>query len=203
MDDELIFRLLTDPVFLGVAGGLLLVLLIVAVVVGRRIVRRVRRLAGDNSHLIDRARAEIHTRRLPEGPARTAATLRQRLQAAVSETERAVTASDHALVTATLADQLGELQRLAAALDAHLLGLAREPDPARIAAALPEAQHWTDQLCDVAGTIRDGVRSTGLHGGEVSALGESTSDATAALRAGVDYLQQRVHREGSGHNTGK
>jgi hypothetical protein len=195
VDDELLLQLLTDPVFLGVAGGLLLILLIVAVVVGRRLARRVRRLAGQNAHLTDRARAEVHARRLPEGPARTAAQLRRRLLAAVTETDRVISGTDHALVSATLADQHRELRRLATALDAHLLGLARDPDPARVETALPEARQWTDQLCDVAGTIREGVRRTGLHGGEVTALGESTSDATAALRAGVDYLQERVHRE--------
>lgn len=198
MDDdyELLFRLLGEPVFLAIAGGLLLVLTIVAVVVGRRVWRRLRRFAGANAHLVERARAELHTRTL-QGPARTAAELRARLAAAVTETDRVVAAAaGHALVSATLAEQHHELGRLAAGLDRHLLGLTRDPEPARVQAALPEAQRWTEQLCEVAGDIRENVRASAAatRDSDVRALGDSTADGVAGLRAGIDFLQAQVRQ---------
>lgn len=191
---QLIFALLTDPVFLAVAGVLLLILVVVVTIVTRRVVRRVRRLASDNQHLVNRARGELHRRTLPAGPARRAAALRQQLGTAVTETDRVVAAADHALVSATLAEQHRELGRLAGGLDGHLLALQRDPDAARVEAALPEAQRWTEQLCEIAGVIREEVRTsrTALTGQDVRALGEATTDGVAALRAGIDFLQTQV-----------
>lgn len=191
---DLIVSLLTDPVFLVVAGVLLLVLAVVVTLAVRRLWRGVRRIAGNNQHLIERARSELQTRTLPEGPARRAAELRRRLTTAVAETDRVVAGTDHALVSATLAEQHHELGRLAASLDGHLLALQREPDTARVHAALPEAEQWTDQLCDVAAEIRENVRAsaTAVTGQDVRALGESTSDGAAALRTGIEFLQSQV-----------
>lgn len=187
MSEDLVYRLLTDPVFLGAVGIGLLVVLVVVIVVVVKVTRAVRRMAGRNAHLLDRARAALVT-----GPAREAVELRGTLRAAVTETDRVMAGTDHALVSAVLADQHRELRRLAGALDAHLDALARDPDARRVGEALPEAREWTRQLCDVAGTLRDGVRRTALHGEEVRALDESTTEAAAALRAGVDYLAERV-----------
>lgn len=191
---DLLVSLLTDPLFLAVAGGLLLVLAVVVAFAVRRLARGVRRFAGNNRHLVDRARSELQTRTLPEGPARRAAELRRSLTAAVTETDRVVAATGHALVSATLAEQHHELGRLATSLDGHLLALQREPDTARVAAALPEAERWTEQLREVAAEIREHVRAstTALTDQDVRALGESTSDGTAALRTGIEFLQAQV-----------
>lgn len=191
---DLLVSLLTDPLFLGVAGGLVLVLAVVAAFAVRRLWRGLRRFAGNNHHLLTRARDELQTRTLPEGPARRAAELRRSLSDAVTETDRVVAATGHALVSATLAEQHHELGRLATSLDGHLLALQREPDTARVAAALPEAERWTDQLCDVAAEIREHVRASMTAGTDqdVRALGESTSDGAAALRAGIAFLQAQV-----------
>lgn len=191
---ELLQSLLTDPVFLAVAGVLLLVLVVVGVIVARRLVRRLRRVAGDNRHLINRARSELSVRTLPEGPGRRAAELRRRLSTAVAETDRVVAGTDHALVSAALHEQHHELGRLSTSLDAHLVALQREPDAERAKAALPEAEQWTDQLCDIAAEIREQVRAgtTALTGQDVQALGESTSDGTAAMRAGIEFLRAQV-----------
>lgn len=191
---DLLVSLLTDPLFLAVAGGLLLVLAIVVAFTVRRLWRGLRRVAGNNQHLINRARSELQTRTLPEGPARRAAELRRSLSDAVAETDRVVAATDHGLVSATLAEQHHELGRLATSLDGHLLALQREPDTARVTEALPEAERWTDQLCEVAAEIREHVRAsmTAVTGQDVQALGESTSDGAAALRAGIEFLQTQV-----------
>lgn len=189
MNEDLVYRLLTDPVFLTAVGVALLVVLLVLVLAAVLVTRAVRRLAARNAHLIDRARVAVAT-----GPAREAAELRRTLRASVAETDRVMAGTDHALVSAVLADQHRELGRLSTALDAHLDALARDPDSRRVEAALPEARQWTAQLCDAAATIRDGVRRTALHDGEVRALQESTGDAAAALRAGVDFLAERVRQ---------
>lgn len=189
---ELLVSLLTDPVFLAVAGGLLLVLTVVLVVVARRLWRRARAFAGANAHHLERARTELRARTLPDGPQRRAVELRRRLAGTVAETDRVLAAAaGHAVVSATLTEQHRELGRLAAALDAHLRDLERDPEPARVEAALPEAAQWTEQLCEVAAELRESVRATtGLHGDDVRALGESTSDGVAALRAGMEFLQR-------------
>ncbi|MGD9526927.1 hypothetical protein [Pseudonocardia sp.] len=190
MSDELLYRLLTDPVFLAAVGVALLVVLVVALVVVVKVTHAVKRIAARNAHLLDRARAAVAT-----GPAREAAELRGTLRASVAETDRVMAGTDHALVSAVLTDQHRELGRLAAALDTHLDALARDPDARRVTDALPEARDWTRRLCDAAATIRDGVRRTAIHDEEVRALDRSTTDAAAALRAGVDFLAERV-REG-------
>ncbi|MFP5071097.1 hypothetical protein ACLFMI_15720 [Pseudonocardia nantongensis] len=191
---DLLVSLLTDPLFLAVAGGLLLVLAVVVAFAVRRLWRGLRRFAGNNQHVINRARSELQTRTLPEGPARRAVELRRRLTDAVTETDRMIAATGHALVSATLAEQHHELGRLATSLDGHLLALQREPDTARAASALPEVERWTDQLCEVAAEIREHVRASMTAGTDqdVRALGESTSDGAAALRAGIEFLQGQV-----------
>ncbi|MGE3284544.1 MAG: hypothetical protein AB7J32_00415 [Pseudonocardia sp.] len=190
MSDDLLYRLLTDPVFLGAVGVALLVVLALAIVLVVTVTRAVKRVAARNAHLLDRARSAVAT-----GPAREAGELRRTLRTSVAETDRVMAGTDHALVSAVLRDQHRELDRLAAALDAHLDALARDPDVPRVTEALPEAREWTRQLCDTAATIREGVRRTAIHGEEFRALDRSTTDAAAALRAGVDFLAERV-REG-------
>jgi hypothetical protein len=193
--------LLDNPVALGVVGGLLLVLLVVVVVVVRRLVRRARQFAAAHAHRIDHARTAIAAATL-HGPQREAVVLRQRLTASVTETDRLLAAAAGApLVASTLGEQHRELGRLAAALDEHLRGLQREPDAARVQAALPDARRWTEQLCEVGATLREQVRASGTVTTEadVRALGASTSDGVAALRAGVDFLQAQVR----GYRTGR
>ncbi|MHA6793711.1 hypothetical protein ACVGVM_09370 [Pseudonocardia bannensis] len=198
---ELVVQLLTNPTFLAVAGGVALVLLIVTIVVVRRVWRRARSFAGAQSHRIEQARTSFQALAGPEGPQRTAARLRQRLTAAVAETDRQLAAAAvQPLVSATVADQHRELGRLSTALDGHLRGLQRDPDGARVQAALPEAERWTEQLCEIAAELRASVRSsaTVTTDADVRSLGESTSDGVAALRAGVEFLaaQVRHHRAG-------
>ncbi|HXV94580.1 MAG TPA: hypothetical protein VD813_14845 [Pseudonocardia sp.] len=192
---EILYGLLTEPVFLAVAGGLLLVFAIVALVVLRRLYRRARTLVGSQRHLIDRARVEVAARSLPAGPQREAAELRRRLGQAVTATDRQLTAAEaQPLVSATVAEQHHELKRLAATLDAHLRHLQGDPDPARVSAALPEAAAWTEQLCEVAAELRAAVRESvqATTAGDVRALGTSAADGVAGLRAGIDYLQAQI-----------
>ncbi|WP_214369204.1 hypothetical protein [Pseudonocardia sp. H11422] len=199
--EQLVVGLLTNPTFLAVAGGLALALLIVTIIVVRVVWRRARSFAGAQSHRIEQARTSFQALAGPEGPQRTAARLRQRLTSAVTETDRQLAAATaQPLVSATVAEQHHELRRLSTALDEHLRGLQRDPDAARVQAALPEAERWTDQLCGIAAELRASVRSTttALTDADVRALGESTSDGVAALRAGVEFLaaQVRHHRTG-------
>ncbi|NMH95851.1 hypothetical protein [Pseudonocardia acidicola] len=188
---------------LAVGGSVALVLLIAALLVGvvvvRRLVRRARGIAGAQAHRIEAARTSLQALTLPVGPQRTAAGLRRRLGVAVTATDRQLAAaSAQPLVSATLADQHRELRRLAAALDEHLRGLQRDPDAVRVRAALPEAERWTDQLCDVASELRAAVRASvpAITDGDVRALSDSTSDGVAALRTGTEFLaaQVRHHR---------
>jgi hypothetical protein len=193
MEDIPFDLLLGNPVAMGVVGGLLLVLLVVVVVVALRLVRRARRLAATHAHRIDRVRTAVAAATL-QGPQREAVELRQKLAASVTETDRLLASAAAPLVVSTLGEQHRELGRLAAALDEHLRGLQREPDADRVQAALPEARQWTEQLCEVGATLREQVRASGTATTEadVRALGTSTSDGVAALRAGVDFLQEQV-----------
>ncbi|WP_181783866.1 hypothetical protein, partial [Pseudonocardia pini] len=59
-----------------------------------------------------------------------------------------------------------------------------------------EASGWTDQLCEIAAELRAAVRESArvtTHE-DVQALGTGTKDGVAALRAGIDFLQERVRR---------
>jgi hypothetical protein len=190
---DILFQLLLSPTALAVLGGVLLVFALVLAFVLRRVWRRARSFADAQSHRLDRARTEFAALRLPEGPQRRAVDLRRRLGAAVAATERQFArAEEHALVSATVQDQYLELRRLAAGLDTYLRSLQDDPDPARADAALPEAAAWTDQLCDVAAELRAAVRETtaGTTDADVRALGTSTIDGVAALRAGMDFLRR-------------
>ncbi|MCW0212748.1 MAG: hypothetical protein OJJ54_05280 [Pseudonocardia sp.] len=189
---DILFRMLLSPTALAVIGGVLLVLVLVLAFVLRRMWRRARSFADSQSQRIDRARTEFAALRLPAGPQRRAVDLRRRLATAVSATERQFApAAEHALVSATVQDQYLELRRLAAGLDTHLRSLQDDPDAGRVEASLPEATAWTGQLCDVAAELRAAVRETTstTTDTDVRALGASTIDGVAALRAGMDFLR--------------
>lgn len=187
--------LLMNPVALAIVGGVLLVAVVVVAIVLRRMWKRARSFAATHQHRIERARTELAALRL-DGPRKQAVDLRRRLAEAVTATDRQLAAAPSVLVGATVEDQHRELGRLAGELDAHLRTLQEEPDAARVEAALPEATGWTDQLCAIAAELRAAVRESAqvtTHQ-DVQALDAGTQDGVAALRAGIDFLQERVRR---------
>ncbi|GAA4542830.1 hypothetical protein [Pseudonocardia xishanensis] len=193
--DEILEAPLMNPVALAVVGGVLLVAVLVTGLVLRRMWTRARTFAGSQQHRIERARTELAALRL-DGPRREAVDLRRRLAESVTATDRQLAAAPSVLVSATVEDQHRELRRLATELDAHLRTLQDEPDAARVEAALPEATGWTDQLCEIAAELRAAVRESAratTHT-DVRALDTGTKDGVAALRAGIDFLSERVRR---------
>lgn len=189
--DGLLEFLLIGTAIVGVLG---LLFLIVMGLLVRKVVQRGKQAVAPR---LERARTEFAAARLGSGPQRQAVELRRRLATAVDATNRTVGAEQsRPLVSALVLDQHRELQRLATELDGYLKTLQHEPDAAAVARALPEATDWTDQLCGVAAELREAVRDSArlTKQDDVRALGRSAFDATAGLRAGIDFLQAQVHQ---------
>ena len=192
---QLLEALLMNPVALAIVGGILLVAVVIVGFVLRRMWKRARSFAGSHQHRIERARTELTGLRL-DGPRKQAVDLRRRLAEAVTATDRQLAVAPSVLVSATVEEQHRELRRLARELDTHLRTLQEEPAVDRVEAALPEATGWTDQLCEIAAELRAAVRDSARVTTEqdVQALDTGTKDGVAALRAGIDFLSDRVRR---------
>jgi hypothetical protein len=96
-----------------------------------------------------------------------------------------------------LPELAGRLATTGRSLDEHLRGLEREPDEARLAAALPAAEQQVSQWCAASASAREAARSAALavSAGQLAELTTQVELEAGSVQAGVDYLtsQQRPH----------
>ncbi|MGY1741059.1 MULTISPECIES: hypothetical protein [unclassified Blastococcus] len=194
-DDELTWLTDLDPAVLAVLGGVGVVLLLLAVLAGWLVLRRVRRspLVARGRELSARGRelgvqgaAAVAARRLPPGERRSAAELQGQLNRARGDLRRRVTAA------AAAGAHLGDIPALLPALDAEgtrleqclrQQALSASPGPAGL---LAEARGYLDMLADVADAVRQAERVQPAAG----RLGADVADAVTALRAHTDAYRE-------------
>jgi hypothetical protein len=183
--DELGWVLSLDPAVFAVLGGLGLLLLLVTVLAGWLVVRRVRRSA-----LVARARelgaqgataaTAVAARSLPPGPRRTAAELQLDIARARDRLRRQVATAGAA--GAHLGDVPGLLPSLeaeGARLEQLLRQRALAPGPADRSDLEADARRYLDVVADAGEAVLEAERA-------VTATGRRTSevaDAVDALRA--------------------
>jgi hypothetical protein len=158
---------------------------VTVVLVARVLYRRVRRSRALNGAVL-RART-----RMSIGPRHDILRLRLRLRESLDSGQAAIALSEQN------ATGRGELRRLfrriqdeGAAVDAQLLLLSTEPDPAELAAALPVAGRRVEQITDLVRRVRS-VVAAGLGGrtdDSLSTLGGDVEREIAAMNAGVAEL---------------
>ncbi|WP_409331247.1 hypothetical protein [Trujillonella humicola] len=195
MDDDLSWIATLDPTLIAVLGGVFLVLLLVALLAGWLVVRRVRRspLVARGRELTAQARelgaqgaTAVAARRLPPGDRRTAAELQLQLQRSRAELRRRVGAA------AAAGAHLGEVPALLPALEAEGARLEQclrqqtlAPTPG-CTDVLSEARAHLDMVADVADAVRqaESVRPA------VGRLPTDVADAVSALRAHTDAYRE-------------
>jgi hypothetical protein len=193
-----LLRWLVSPsglVVVAVAGLLLIAVLMVFGLLARRAIRR-RLPAG--RQLVDRAVTGWRAQALPAGPRRRLAGLRVQLEDGLEMTSRQ--AEEMRTTPAPLGmlpELAGRLATTGRSLDEHLRGLEREPDEARLAAALPAAEQQVSQWCAASASAREAARSAALavSAGQLAELTTQVELEAGSVQAGVDYLtsQQRPH----------
>lgn len=195
-DDELAWLLSLDSTVLAVLGGVLLTLLLMALLAGWLVVRRVRRspLVARSRELASRGRelglqgaTAVAARRLPPGHRRTAAELQL-------EVARARDRLRHHVGTARAAGaHLGEIPELLPSLEAEGVRLeqrlrqrALASDPAQRADPEPEARDYLAAIADVCDAVLEAERVVSAGARPVTEV----ADAVAALRAHTTAYQE-------------
>ncbi|RBY87768.1 hypothetical protein [Blastococcus sp. TF02A-30] len=181
-DDELSWLLALDPAVLAVLGGVVLLLLLVATVVGWVVVRRIRR-----NPLVARARelgvqgaTAVAARRLPPGPRRTAAELQLDIGRARERLRRQVSTAQAA--GAHLGDVPGLLPSLEAEgtrLEQLLRQRALAPATTDRSDLEADARRYLDMLADVCAAVLEAEQAVPAPG----QVGADVADAVSALRA--------------------
>ncbi|MGY1815692.1 hypothetical protein [Blastococcus sp. SYSU D00820] len=181
-DDELSWLLSLDPTVVAVLAGAGAVLLLIAVLAGWLLLRRVRR-----SPLVARARelgaqgaTAVAARRLPAGSRRTAAELQLELARARGRLrERVATAS-------AAGAHLGEIPALLPSLEGEGVRLERLLRQQAVAPAgtdgarlETEARAFLDMVAEVCEAVQDAERAAAAAG----RVDTEVADAVAALRA--------------------
>jgi hypothetical protein len=96
-----------------------------------------------------------------------------------------------------LPELTGRLAAVGRALEEHLRRLEREPDEARLTAALPAAGQQVSDWCAASASAREAARSAALavSAGQLAELTTQVELEVAWVQAGVDYLksQRRLH----------
>jgi hypothetical protein len=188
-DDELSWLLSLDPAVIAVLGGVVLVLLLVAAVVGWLVVRRIRR-----NPLVSRARelglqgaTAVAARRLPPGPRRTAAELQLEVTRARDRLRRQMATAQAA------GAHLGDVPSLLPSLEAEgsrleqlLRQRALAPDASARTDLESDARSYLDMLADVCQAVLEAEQAA------QSAVRVSTdvADAVHALRAHTTAYQE-------------
>ncbi|MGY1773080.1 hypothetical protein [Blastococcus sp. SYSU D00813] len=195
-DDDLSWITTLDPTLIAVLGGVLVVLLLVALVAGWFVVRRVRRsaLVARGRELTARGRelglagaTAVAARRLPPGERRSAAALQGRLLRARGELRRQVQVAQAA------GAHLGDIPSLLPAIDAEGARLEQclrqetlSPSPRGCADVLAEASGYLDMVADVSDAVRQAERVQPPAG----RLPADVADAVSALRAHTDAYRE-------------
>ncbi|WP_350347718.1 hypothetical protein ABIQ69_13885 [Agromyces sp. G08B096] len=185
---------------LGVIVLLSLGVTVAFVLVLRSVVRRIRRSRAVGGAAL-RARA-----RVARGPQRTVLALRVRLDDAVRSGRAAVE------VAAGSPGPRGELPRLfrrvgdeASVLDLQLRLMESETDARVLADELPAARGRVEQVEQLVRRVRAAVSAglTGTTDDALTALGSDVEREVAALRAGIQELQELNRRDGRVGETGR
>lgn len=165
--------------------AIMVVSTVTVVVVARVLYRRIRRSRALNGAVL-RARTRVSI-----GPRHDVLRLRLRLRESLESGQAAIA------LTELNASPRGELRRLfrriqdeGAAVDAQLLLLSTERDPAELAAALPAAGRRVEQITGLVRRVRS-VVAAGLGGrtdDSLSSLGGDVEREIAAMNAGLAEL---------------
>ncbi|TYP88965.1 hypothetical protein [Blastococcus xanthinilyticus] len=181
-DEELSWLLSLDPTVLAVLGGVLLLLLVIGVLAGWLLVRRVRR-----NPLVARARelgvqgaTAVAARRLPPGSRRTAAELQLELARARGRLRSQIASARAA------GAHLGDVPALLPSIEAEgdrleqlLRQRALTPQPGDRTDLEPAAREHLEMLADVCAAVLEAERAAAT-AGRVSG---DVADAVSALRA--------------------
>jgi hypothetical protein len=193
-----LLRWLVSPSGL-VAVAVVVVLLIAALTVAGLLARRaIRRRLPAGRQLADRAVTGWRARTLPAGPRRRVAELRAQLEDGLTVAGRQA-GEMHAtsVPLGMLPELIGQLTAAGRSLGEHLRRLEREPDEARLAAALPAAGQQVSEWCAASAAARETARSAALavSAGQLSELTSQVELAVASVQAGIDYLrtQKRLY----------
>jgi hypothetical protein len=92
-----------------------------------------------------------------------------------------------------LPELTGQLAATGRSLDEHLRRLEREPDEARLAAALPAAEQQVSQWCAASASAREAARSAALavSAGQLAELTSQVELEVGSAQAGVDSLKSQ------------
>ncbi|MCZ2839204.1 hypothetical protein [Modestobacter sp. VKM Ac-2985] len=195
-DDELSWLLSLDSTVLAVLGGVFVTFLLMALLAGWLVVRRVRRspLVARSRELASRSRelgvqgaTAVAARRLPPGRRRTAAELQLEVARARDRLRRQVAAARAA--GAHLGDVPDLLPSLAAEgnrLEQRLRQRAMDPEPTGRDDPEPEARAYLETVADVCDAVLQAERA-------VAPTGRTTADvaeAVTALRAHTAAYQE-------------
>ncbi|GAB3345231.1 hypothetical protein [Modestobacter lapidis] len=188
-DDELSWLLSLDPTMIAVLGGVILVLLVVAALVGWLVLRRVRRnpLVARARQLGVRGATAVAARRLPPGPRRAAAELQL-------DIARARDRLRHQMSTAQATGaHLGDVPALLPSLEAEgdrleqlLRQRALAPNPAGRTDLEADARRYLDMVADVCGAVLEAERAAPAAGRVTT----DVADAVSALRAHTTAYQE-------------
>lgn len=188
-DDELEWLFPLDPTVLAVLGGGLLVFLLVAVLAGWLVVRRVRRspLVARSRELASRGRelgmqgaTAVAARRLPPGQRRSAAELQLEIVRARDRLRRQVAGARAAGAhLGDVPDVLPSLEAEGSRLEQQLRQRALVPDPTDRTDPEPAARAYLDTIADVCDAVRQAERVATA----AARPATDVADAVSALRA--------------------
>ncbi|MCZ2826202.1 MULTISPECIES: hypothetical protein [unclassified Modestobacter] len=195
-DDELSWLLSLDSTVLAVLGGVLVTFLLVALLAGWLVVRRVRRspLVARSRELASRGRelgaqgaTAVAARRLPPGRRRTAAELQLEVARARDRLRRQVAAAQAAGAhLGEVPDLLPSLEAEGGRLEQRLRQRALAPEPMDRDDPGPEARAYLDTVADVCDAVLQAERAVA----PTSRTTADVADAVTALRAHTAAYQE-------------
>ncbi|MCZ2805549.1 hypothetical protein O2W18_10575 [Modestobacter sp. VKM Ac-2983] len=195
-DDELAWLLTLDSTVLAVLGGVFVTVLLMALLAGWLVVRRVRRspLVARSRELASRGRelgaqgaTAVAARRLPPGRRRAAAELQLEVARARDRLRRQVAAAQTAGAhLGEVPDLLPSLEAEGSRLEQRLRQRALAPEPMDRDEPGPEARAYLDTVADVCDAVLQAERAVA----PTSRTTADVAEAVTALRAHTAAYQE-------------